>query len=379
MINPIASAACWTRRQLEADSSWIQPLEPPAVDDLRRALDHALSTGKSLLQMSRSDFPLAQHGRRALEDAVATTQSGCGIALMRGLPVDELSEEGVRTLCWGIGLNLGVARPQGKKSQFMSDVRAEGGQYRSPTGRGYNTNSALDFHSDACDVVALLCIRTAKSGGESLASSAVAAHNEMLRVRPDLVEILYQPFVYSRQGEEAPEEPPYFEMPIFGQRDGRFVCRHVRNHIRGAQESFPDIPRLTPLQLEALDCLDVTLAREDLCFRMNLEPGDVQFMNNHVVLHSRTGFVDHDEIEKRRHLLRLWLAIPNAQPLPYAWKPFYKDVESHAVRGGHRGQGITAEMEAYEQRLAGEHAMAMRIYEDRASATSLHRQRRAAS
>ena len=289
MINPIASAACWTRQQLEADASWIQPLKPPAADDLRRALDYALSTGKSLLQMSRSDFPLAQHGRRALADAVATTQSGCGIALMRGLPVDELSEADVRTLCWGIGLNLGVARPQGKKSQFMSDVRAEGGQYRSPTGRGYNTNSALDFHSDACDVVALLCIRTAKSGGESLASSAVAAHNEMLRARPDLLEILYQPFVYSRQGEEAPEEPPYFEMPIFGQRDGRFACRHVRNHIRGAQESFAEIPRLTPLQLAALDCLDVTLAREDFCFRMNLEQGDVQFMNNHVVLHSRTG------------------------------------------------------------------------------------------
>ena len=112
---------------------------------------------------------------------------------------------------------------------------------------------------------------------------------------------------------------------------------------------------------------------------MNLEPGDVQFMNNHVVLHSRTGFVDHDEVEKRRHLLRLWLAISDAQTLPYTWKPFYKDVESHAVRGGHRGQGITAEMEAYEARLAAEHGMAMRVYEDRASAAGLPRRRTASS
>ena len=367
VIDAVDNVLSWTPKDLETDRSWIHPLEPRALDELRSALDHALATGKSMLQMSRGDFPLGPHATDVLRKVIAETQDRYGMALLRGLPVDEWTESEQRMLFWGIGMNLGVARPQGKKSQLMSDVRAEGGQYRGPTGRGYNTNAGLDFHSDNCDVAGLMCIRTAKSGGESLVSSSVAAHNEMLRTRPDLVEVLYQPFVFGRQGEEAPEEAPWFEMPVFGRRDGRFACRHVRNHINGAQAAFPEIPRLTAKQIEALDLFDATLARDDLCFRMNLEPGDIQFLNNHVVLHSRTSFEDHLEPERARHLLRLWLAIPNGQPLPLSWKIAHKDVEAKAVRGGQRGIGITPQIEAYERRLATDHGMAFRIYQDRAA------------
>jgi hypothetical protein len=296
---------------------------------------------------------------------VIQTQHGYGVALVRGLPTSDLTEDEARLLFWGLGLHLGVARPQGKRSQFMSDVRAEGGEYRSPTGRGYNTNASLDFHSDASDIVALLCRHDAKSGGESLITSSFVAHNEMLSERPDLVDVLYEPFVYSRQGEQAAEEAPHYQMPIFGERDCRFACRHVRNHITGAQVAFPDVPRLTPRQIEALDVFDSILARPELSYRMFLEPGDIQFLNNYVVLHSRTSFEDHPEPDRRRHLLRLWLAIPEAQMLPLSFKAFYKDVESAAVRGGHRGQGITPAIEAYERRLADDHGMAMRVYEDR--------------
>lgn len=363
MIATIATAQAWTRRQLEADTSWQYTLGPDEVDDLVAALTRAVATGKPLLEMSREDFPLTGRSAALLRRIVDGTQSGFGISLVRGFPVGGFSEDELRILFWGLGMALGVARPQGKSSPFMTDVRAEGGQYRGPTGRGYNTNSALDFHADACDVVGLMCVRTAKAGGESLIASSVAAHNEMLRTRPDLVEVLYRPFIYSRQGEHAPEEPPYFEMPVFGVRDGRFAARHVRNHINGAQAAFPDVPRLTPEQVEALDLFDATLARDDLCFRMDLEPGDFQFLNNHVVLHSRTSFEDHPEPERRRHLLRLWLALPQAQPLPHSWKPFIKDVEAPAVRGGHRGIGMTSEKRSYERRLAAQHGMAVRIYE----------------
>ena len=364
-MNSVSSALSWRRNDLETDRSWIQPLEQTAVDDFLRALEHALTTRKPLLQMSKSDFPIREDGQRALSKVLAATQGGYGIALVRGVPIAGLAEDEARVLFWGIGLHLGVARPQGKNSQFMSDVRAEGGEYRSPTGRGYNTNASLDFHSDAADIVALLCLRDAKTGGESLVTSSIAARNEMMQARPDLVEVLYRPFVYSRQGEQAPEEAPYFEMPIFGERNGHFACRHVRNHINGAQASFSEVPRLTPTQTQALEFFDATLARDDLCFRMYLQPGDIQFLNNHVVLHSRTGFEDHEEPERRRHLLRLWLAIPQAQALPESWSVFFKDSEPFAVRGGHRGQQISPEMEAYEQRLAREHGMALRIYEDR--------------
>lgn len=365
MAAPISTPPLWRRADLEADRSWVRLLDNAAADGLRSAIERARGTGKSLLQLDRTDFPIPTSVQDVLRWVVIQTQRGYGVALVRGLPTADLSEDEARLLFWGLGLHLGVARPQGKRSQLMSDVRAEGGEYRSPTGRGYNTNASLDFHSDASDIVALLCRQDAKSGGESLITSSFVAHNELLSERPDLVDVLYQPFVYSRQGEQAVEEAPHYRMPIFGERDGRFACRHVRNHITGAQVAFPDVPRLTPRQTEALDVFDSILARPELSYRMFLEPGDIQFLNNYVVLHSRTSFEDHPEPDRRRHLLRLWLAIPEAQMLPLSFKPFYKDVESAAVRGGHRGQGITPEIEAYERRLADDHGMAMRIYEDR--------------
>lgn len=370
VASQITRQPVWTRKDIEEDGSWSRTLDRTAADDLRRALDSALATRRSMFELERADFPITAGVREVLAWVIRETQRRYGIALLRGLPVAGLSVDDARMLFWGIGMHLGVARPQGKSSQFVSDVRAEGGEYRSPVGRGYNTSSSLDFHADAADLVALLCLKDAKSGGESLVSSSLVAHNELLKERSDLVDILYRPFTYSRQGEQAPEEAPYFDMPIFGERDGQLACRHVRNHIKGAQDAFAEVPRLTSEQIEALDRFDATLAREDLCYRMYLRPGDIQFLNNYVVLHSRTSFEDHDEPERRRHLLRLWLAIPEAQPLPDSFKVFYKDVEAAAVRGGHRGQKISLEAEAYEHRLAAEHGMAMRIYEDRGEQTA---------
>jgi hypothetical protein len=284
---------------------------------------------------------------------------------MRGLPVERWSVDDARRLFWGIGLHLGVPRPQGKASQFMSDVRDAGGTYRSTAGRGYNTRSALDFHADAADIVGLMCLHIARSGGESMISSSVAAHNVMLAERPDLVAELYQPVVFSRQGEQAPEEPPYYAASVFGLKDGQFACRHIRNHVRSAQQSFPEIPRLTAAQTEALDYFDEVLRRPDLCFRMDFEPGDVQLINNHVVLHSRTDYEDHDEPERKRHLLRLWISSPDAIALPDNWQAAYKDTAQRAVRGGYRGIGITPEIEAFERRIAQEHHMTFHVYADR--------------
>jgi hypothetical protein len=246
----------------------------------------------------------------------------------------------------------------------MSDVRNAGGVYRAATGRGYNTNARLDFHADGSDLVGLLVVRTAKAGGESLIASSISAHNVMLAKRPDLVKVLYEPFIFSRQGEQAAEEAPYYAAPVFGFEQGRFVCRHIRNHITSAQVSFPEVPRLTAEQTEALDMLDEVLASDELCFRMYFEPGDLQFINNHIVLHARTEYEDYEEPERKRFLLRLWLSLPEGQPLPANFKDVYKDVRPGSVRGGFRGVNITPEIRAFEERIASEHGMHFDIYQD---------------
>jgi hypothetical protein len=365
MIAPVTRPRGWTPEDLRADPRWAVRLDAREIDDFERGLDHALGTGKDLLALSPADFPFGAAALARLRAAVAETQEGRGFRMLRGLPVDRWSVEAARTFFWGLGLHLGVPRQQGRASQMMSDVRDAGGTYRSTQGRGYNTRSALDFHADGTDLVGLMCLRTAVSGGESLIASSVTAHNVMLAERPDLLALLYEPVVFSRQGEQAPEEPPWYRAAIMGVRDGRFACRHVRNHVKSAQLSFPEIPRLTDAQLEALDLFDAILARPDVCFRMHFEPGDVQLINNHVVLHSRTDYVDHDEPARKRHLLRLWLSLPEAPALPESWRDAYKDVEARAVRGGFRGQHVTPEVEAFEARMAAHHGMALRVYADR--------------
>lgn len=365
MRDRIEHQSAWKRADVERDTRWLHHLTHEQVEDFCKALEHAKQHGAGLFEMAPDDFPLGEAGQQALRAIIQDVLDGRGISVLRGFPVNRFSDDDMRLMYWGLGLRMGVPRPQGKQSQFMSNVTDTGGTYRSATGRGYNTNSALDFHADSCDMVGLMCLRTAKSGGTSMISSSVTAHNDMLRVRPDLVDILYQPFYFSRQGEQALEEPPYYQATVFGMRDGWFACRHVYNHIRGAQAGFPDLPRLASEQKEALDFLDAILAREDNRFEMHLEPGDLQFLNNHRILHSRTQYEDYEEPARRRHLLRLWLALPLAQPLPVQWREAYKDVDPATLRGGFRGVNITPEIEVFESRLAAWHGMACRIYQDK--------------
>lgn len=370
MITPVNHPRGWTRADIDADPSWAVRLDEVEIADFQAGLDSAKRSGRGHFELSRRDFAFGPAALRRLRASVEETQHGRGFQLIRGFPTARWSLDDARLLFWGIGLHLGVPRPQGKASQFMSDVRDAGGTYRSTAGRGYNTRSALDFHADGSDIVGLMCLQTARSGGESMITSSIAAHNAMLAERPDLVEQLYGLFTFSRQGEQAPEEPPYYEASVFGRKEGHFACRHIRNHVKSAQLSFPEVPRLTALQMEALDYFDAALCRPDLCFRMDLEPGDVQLVNNHIVLHSRTDYEDHEEPARKRHLLRLWISSPDAPALPDTWALAYKDVAARALRGGFRGAGITPEIEAFERRMAAEHHMDFRIYADREGMTA---------
>jgi len=371
--NPTTSRAgsgprAWTAEEARADTSWVQRLSPAEAAGFDTALQHARTLGKPLLAMQQSDYPLPAVSRAALERAVATTQGRWGMCLLKGFPTDNWSEADTKLAYWGMSLYMGVGRTQNRASEIMNDVRNEGGDYKVKGGRGYNTNAGLDFHQDSCDVVGLLCRRTAKQGGTSKVISSIALRDEVQRLRPDLIPVLQGDWFHSYQGTQDPSQPPFYRCPIFGNDPQFFSARTNRKNTDAAQRDFPEVPRLTDLQTEALDYFDEVLKRPELCFRMDFEPGDVQLINNHVVLHSRTDYEDHDEPERKRHLLRLWIASPDAIALPEAWSLAYKDTEARAVRGGFRGIGITPEIETFERRLAQEHHMDFRIYADREKA-----------
>lgn len=342
----------WLARDVEQDNSWVIRLTPDEVSGFDAALAHAQALNKPLLSLTQADFPLPAASQAVLARAIETTQGRWGMCLLKGFPVDRWSEAQTRLAYWGMGLYMGVGRTQNRASEIINDVRDVGADYKVKGGRGYNTNAGLDFHQDSCDVVALLCRRTAKAGGQSKVISSIALRDEVQRLRPDLIPVLQQPWYHSYQGTQDPVQPPYYTCPIFGNDPVHFCARTNRKNTDAAQRDFDDIPRLSAQQVEALNLFDQLMPSDKLCYSMDLEEGDLQLLNNYVTLHSRTPFEDFDLPDRKRHLLRLWLAVPGSQPLPPQWEAYYGDVRAGAVRGGVRGSAITREFLDYEERQA---------------------------
>lgn len=353
---PVDSPAAWLADDLKANRSWIFPLDAVAAAQLATAVKAAYVPDKPLFEYIREDVDLGPAGD-VIDRAFREVHRGRGCALVRGLPRDGLREQEFELMNWVIGLHRGVARPQGKASQYISAVRDVGTDYRTPTGRGYSSNASLDFHVDGTDVVTLGCYNTAKSGGQSMISSSVTAHNVLVAERPDLAEVGYRDFYFSRQSEEAPGEPPFYGQPLFDEENGLLFTKWNRNRVQSAQK-IEGVRPLSDKQRETMDVLDEILRRPAMMYTMDLEPGDLQILNNHVMLHSRTDYVDFDEPDRKRLLCRLWLAPPESVRLPDSWGYFYGTVEPATVRGGIRGHHHDDTCRDFDRRQAA--ALGMR-------------------
>ncbi|MDR3530125.1 MAG: TauD/TfdA family dioxygenase [Rhodopila sp.] len=347
--------AAWTVEDLEADQTWIHELDDGARRALTAAVRKAADPAKTLFDYRREDFDLGS-AWPAITAALREVRDGTGFALLRGLPRDGLSQAEFELLTWAIGLHTGVARPQGKASPFMTAVRDAGTVYRTGKGRGYSSNADLDFHTDSADIVLLTCYNVAKAGGMSMVSSSVTAHEVISAERPDLADLLHLPHYFSRQQEQAPDEPPFYPNPIYDERDGLLFSKWNRNRLRSAQ-AIDGVPALSAQQHEALDLLDDILRRPSVMHAMYLRPGDMQILNNHVTLHSRTEFEDHEDPALKRCLFRLWLAPPDGVALPESWRPAYRAVEAGTVRGGIVGKAYDEARRAFEVRQAADLGM----------------------
>jgi hypothetical protein len=344
----------WYVDQLEKDTSWTRHLSSHAIAGLQAAVQHAQAAGKDWLSMAQEDFPLNEAARQEIGAAYRAVQGRWGFCLLKGFPVQDWTPEDARLAMWGVGLHMGVARTQSKTSSLMSDVRDTGNEYKRKGGRGYDTRAKLDFHNDSCDVVGLLCLKQAKSGGVTKITSSMALVEEVRRRRPDLAPVLKEHFYYDQLGTQAPGALPYYHAPLLGSHPVHFGFRTNRKNMMLAQNEFSasEVPRLTQQQIELLDLLDELMPQPDICYSMLLEPGDLQLVNNFVIVHSRTEFEDYEEPERKRHLLRLWLAVPDSQPLSPDWADYYGSADAGVVRGGLRGSDITPAFLEFEQRQA---------------------------
>ena len=322
----------WIPTDLADTDRWIHQLTSAEKADINQALRAAQRSKATIRTLTRETFPL-EVLPATLRRTLDQLENDLGLYVLRGLPVEDYTKDELRLIYWGVGLYLGTAVSQSSKGDFLGDVRNVGDKVNDQTGRGYMSKDLLGFHTDTADVVALLVLRTAQSGGQSMFCSSVAIRDEVKATRPDLYKVLTQPFFWSWKGQEAEGELPYYQQPIFTERDGRFSSRWIGTHILAAQE-FADVPRLTPQQLEAMTLINALANEPRFHTSMMFEPGDFQFINNHVTYHARTEFTDWPEPDRRRHLLRMWLAVPNSRSLSQTMAAIYTNPSAGAVRGG---------------------------------------------
>jgi hypothetical protein len=265
--------------------------------------------------------------------------TGRGFVLLRGLSAAKYNEREAGTIFYGLGCHLGRPRSQNAAGHMLGHVRDLGLKSSDPSVRIYQTNERQTFHTDSCDVVGLLCLNRAKTGGASLLVSASTIFNEMHRQRPDLLSLLLQPIATDRRGEVPEGMLPYLLIPVFSISEGYLTIFYQRQYIDSAQR-FADAPRLTQLHVEALNMFDQLANDPRLNLSMELEPGDMQFVYNHALLHDRTGFEDWEDPAQKRHLLRLWLSIPGDRPLPAVFASRFGTIEI-GNRGGIIVHGTT--------------------------------------
>jgi len=317
-LQPVRSAQAWYGPDLaRRPEEWRHVLTPVELAELRASIAAVEARGLDVVDIRAEDFPLPTLGP-LLRGMRQELLHGRGFAVLRGFPVEGATPRQRGIGFFGIGAHLGEAVSQNAGGHALGHVADLGFDYSQPTARGYQTNVRLPYHTDGSDVVGLLCVRGAKSGGLSSLVSSVTLYNEMLAQRPDLVRVLMGPNYRDRRGEVPPGKGPWYVLPVFNPHDGRMISSYVRSAIRKAQR-FPEVPRISPELEEAMNFLDALAESPKLHLDMELEPGDIQFVCNHYLFHSRTTFEDHPEPQRRRHLLRLWLASEGGPSLPQVY------------------------------------------------------------
>ncbi len=339
----IEGPAAWLGADLAGSGDWIVSMNDTQQREIAAALAAVQRRGFPLFGFGRDDFPLSSTVGAAWTESGRNLENGRGMVRLRGLAVERYSEDELRQIFWGLGCHLGTAVYQNASGEIMGEVRdetrlekpsftpVEAGKVASARARSRSTGP-LRWHTDRCDVIALLCVRNAQAGGVSKLASIVTIYNEILRRRPDLLELLCQDYWRSRPADEDGMTPDgVFAMPVFGLHGGKITSQYSRTYVEQAQE-VAGVPKLTAGQNAALDLL--AAVADEVCLLSPFEAGDIQLLNNHVVYHGRTGYEDDAASRQERLLLRLWLAVPNSRSLPEGFDALWGSIEPGAVRGG---------------------------------------------
>lgn len=332
----------WIGREIADDLRWQHQLDHSDVVEIEKALAALNGGATDRTKITPERFPLGRLGAK-LRAIGQELEDGCGFCRIRGLPLTRWSKEDVESIWIGIAQHLGTLVYQDAQGQLLREIKAESGDVGQRYGRLATdsgnflssrartaSNAELRYHTDRCDIVGLLCTGQARLGGISKLCSSVAVHNVMLQREPALCASLYHDLPRSRIGEESGGEKAWYLLPVWGVRDGKFTSHYSRTYVE-ALKHVDQAPTVTAVQWQAMDQL-ASIA-EEISLSMQLQPGDMQFLNNHVIYHARTRFEDDPSKGFERCLLRVWLSAPH-RALPASHKVLWREVESGKLRGG---------------------------------------------
>ena len=308
-----SQSAAWRGRELFEREGWQHRLTAAHLDALRNGVGVK---------------PLASRLAHELEH-------GAGALLLRRIPVESWDPALVERAFWNLTSQLGAPVSQSAEGQRLFHVRDAGYAPSDPRFRGPMSSKRLSFHTDRCDVIAFLCIQPAEQGGETFVVSSKALHDELLRHDPATLEVLRRPFPYLRHTVDRGNHRPYCELPIFSDHEGHFAAHFLRVLIDRADKSSA-APTLTDAQRAALDALETLAEDPTLHISLSLEPGDVLLLNNWTTFHRRSEFLDSSNPEKKRHLLRVWLSMPNSRPIAPCFADHFGATGAGELRGGMR-------------------------------------------
>ena len=294
--------AAWTSASIGGKEGLMHRAGPEhreALNELLSRVRHLPPDGITRLEF---DHPVINDLMAAVRDAV---MNGHGAVILSGLDFARYSLEDFSRIYWGLGTHLGSAAPQSYRRDRLGHVQKE---EDNPTGRGYLMDIELRSHTDFHEVLSLAGVRHAATGGRSGLVSSLAIHNAIRALRPDLLAALYEGFYQEWNNVKGASSQ---KVPIFCNIDGKVSCYYhppaLMNAAKVLGTSLP--PELT----EAMSFFSSQAERTDLRVDFMLEPGEMMFWHNFLVLHSRTAFKDSPE--RRRLLLRLWLNVPNGRAM----------------------------------------------------------------
>lgn len=337
LLAPFFDKSVWRRDDLARDESWIITLSEEEQSEALKALDTVSRV--PLERITAQSFPLPKLAPR-LDGVIDEIEGGRGVVLLRNAPVERLTIKDAERMFWGLACHIGYPERQDRDGARLHHVRAQQSftnqdnihkAFSESSLRGYQTNIELTFHSDGSDALMFLCKQPARAGGYSRVASAGAAFNALLEVNPEFAAALQQPIGFDLRAEPLAERQ--FQLaPVFCFHQNRLNVLYKRGYIELAQRHL-DAPRLTTMQIEAMNALDIILADPAFHYEFLMRPGDIEIANNYSVLHARTAFENYEDPLLERHMLRIWATLRrNRRPMPPAYAQTREFSESYLRR-----------------------------------------------